>query len=158
MRSLSTLSSAIFDSPLFSLTGWRGAPALWQSHLLQSDLLHDPLELRADLSPLLMQPAGVLITALPRPENASRKQIRTLEGLKDLAQADLAGWPGQGITPHGAPMGGDQLVASELLEDLGEEARWKVARPGDVLQEHDLPFFLPRQHAQGLQSILALST
>jgi hypothetical protein len=80
----------------------------------------------------------------------------TLDRLEKLKQADLAGPTGQGIAADGAPMGGDEIVSSELLEDAGEEADREATGLGDVVEQHDRAPGAPCENRQPLQPVLGL--
>lgn len=98
------------------------------------------------------------IVAPLRPEETPSEEIRTLDRFKDLPHADAMGGPRQRIAADGSPMGRDQAMPPQLLENLRKEARGKMPGFRNLLDKHHFPARLHRQHPQSVQSILALPT
>src|SRR5207245_6170391 len=64
---------------------------------------------------------------------------RTLDGLDDLQEGDLARRAGQLVAAVRAPDAPDDPARDEDLEDLGEELAWQVQRRSEVLSRGDPP-------------------
>ena len=93
-----------------------------------------------------MEAAQSLLPTATSAEDTALEEVRPLDRLEDLEQRDLPGRSDEGIAAHRAPMGNEEVVPPQLLEDSGEEADREPARPRDVLEQHDRARRVPREH------------
>jgi hypothetical protein len=123
----------------------------------QRYLVQHLIELRTERLEPVMQRAGLRLAAVAGPQQAAFQRHWSFDGLQNISDPNTAGRAPEHVSASATPIGFEQPVAREFLENLGEERTGELLDLGYLGEWHHVANRTHGQHGQAFEGVFAFS-